>query len=92
MAAPQQLMLQLPPRTKRTLCDVVREIMLIHEWVTPYFVQQEVERKTGEWHSDSTITARIRDLRKPRYGYVIEHRDAKPGRSIQEYKIVGKKQ
>ena len=89
-----QLSLDLePPRARRPrLIDAVKDVLLIHEWVTPYFVQREIERKTGEFYCDSTMSARIRDLRKARYGGYIVERRRKEGTDSFEYRITGKKQ
>jgi hypothetical protein len=37
-------------------------------WLTAYEVQRLVHERTGTLYSESTITARIRDLRKPKCG------------------------
>ena len=87
-----QLLLALdPPKLNpKSLCAVVKEIMLLNEWVTPYEVQREIERKTGERHADSTVTARMRDLRKLKFGgYIIERR-RRENTDSQEYKITGR--
>ena len=74
-----------------TLTGHVREILLTHEWLTPYELQKLVQQKTGEWHSDSAITARLRDLRKVEYGsHVIEKRRREGSKSY-EYRLAGVK-
>lgn len=87
-----QFLLQFDPPNlnPKSLCAVVKEIMLLNEWCTLYFLQAEVQRKTGERHSDSTVSARVRDLRKLKYGgYVIERRP-KENSDSWEYKITGR--
>ena len=37
-------------------------------WLTSVQLQKVIKAKTGKLYSESTITARIRDLRKPEYG------------------------
>lgn len=57
------------------LVGYVYEVLRSRQWVTPSEIQKEIYRRTGEFHSDSSITARIRDSRKAAYGsHVIEKR------------------
>jgi hypothetical protein len=84
-----QLQLQLEQSVPKplTLTGVVREILLTHEWLSPYQLQSLVEARTGEWHSDSALTARLRELRRPEYGgYNIEKRKRENSRSY-EYRL-----
>lgn len=77
-----QLPIPAPPAPTLTLCGMVYDIMRDGEWRTPYEVQRMVERLTGQWHSDSSICARLRDLRKPAYGsHTIEKRPVEGQRS-----------
>ena len=56
-------------------------------WFTSPELQHYVKHVTGRLYSDSTITARIRDLRKPQYGgHVIDARKRKSSRSY-EYRL-----
>ena len=65
-----QLELSLLPANPQalSLVGMVREALLVHEWLTPYEIQQWVQRRYGQWHSDAATTARLRDLRKAAYG------------------------
>lgn len=85
-----QLQLNLAPATHKplNLVGMVYSIMLEREWVTPAEIQKEIFRRTGEFHSDSSITARIRDARKDCYGgHVIEKRQRENSKAY-EYKLV----
>jgi hypothetical protein len=87
-----QLELQLlPPQAKAiTLNGMVLEILKIAEWWTPAEIQRVLLRQ-NEMHSDSSITARLRDLRKDAYGaWVIEKRKRENSRAW-EYSLKGKK-
>jgi len=66
--------------SKPTLVDVVRGILVDGEWWAPYTVQEVVNEVTGQFISESSVGARIRDLRKPRYG----------SHTIEKKKVVGK--
>lgn len=82
-----QLQLQLEPNKQMTMTDAVRAIMLQSEWVTPYQLQRAIEQMTGTWHSDSAVTARLRELRRPEFGgYLIERRKRENARSF-EYRL-----
>lgn len=66
----------------------VFEVMRCGKWKT----LQEVREETGE-HFDSAISARIRDLRKPKFGgYRVEAR-RRPGASLGlwEYRLAVKR-
>ncbi len=62
--------------------------MMESEWITPWEIQNTIHRLTGEIHSDSSITARMRDLRKPEYGgYLVERRKREGTKSF-EYRMM----
>lgn len=85
-----QLDLNLEAATHKplNLVGMVYAIMLEREWVTPAELQKEIFCKTGEFHSDSSLTARIRDARKDCYGgHVIEKRQRVNSKAY-EYKLV----
>ena len=77
-----------PPQPTLNLTGIVREIMLVRGWLTPYQIQHEVEARTGEWHSDASISARMRELRRPQYGcYTVERRPREGSRAY-EYRLI----
>lgn len=84
-----QLELCLDARKPSSLVGIVRQVMAEHEWLTLYQMQKLVERKCGEWHSDATISARVRDLRKERYGGYMVQRRKKEGTGSFEYRLMG---
>jgi hypothetical protein len=91
---PLQLELLPPPKASvLNLNGLVRSVLLSDgEWLTPSQIQRGILNRTGEMHSDSSITARIRDLRKPEYGgHVIEKR-IREGSRAYEYRLAGVKQ
>jgi DNA-binding PadR family transcriptional regulator len=61
-----------------------------HAWHTPYTLRQRIEELTGRWVSDSTITARLRDLRKLRYGAHQIITERLPHSHTCRYRLVGK--
>ena len=70
-----------------TLVDMVRTILTRGAWVTPWEICDEIYRTRGIRVSDSTSSARIRDLRKAEYG---GHRIAirrRQGTKSYEYKM-----
>ena len=81
-----QLELHLEPQKGLTLTEAVRRVMQEADWITPYQVQRAVEQLTGTWHSDSSVTARIRELRAE-FGYEVERRKMDGARSFQ-YRLV----
>ena len=85
-----QLELQLlsPVPKALNLNGLVLSLLKQHEWITPIEIHHLLLRDHAEMHSDSTITARLRDLRKPVYGgYVIEKR-LRIGSRAYEYRLV----
>lgn len=70
-----------------TGCFVVRMAMKGGHWVTPYELQRTIQDKFGHRMSDASVTARLRDLRKTRYGgYQIDRRPREGTRSF-EYRL-----
>ena len=77
-----------PPFPVLNLTGMVLRLMEDGAWWAPYQLQHAIEVKTGEWHSDASITARIRDGRKAPYGgHSIEKR-IKEGSRAYEYRLV----
>ena len=81
-----QLELHLEQDKQLTLTEAVRKVMMEAEWISPYQVQRAVEQLTGTWHSDSSVTARMRELRG-QFGYEVERRKVEGARSFQ-YRLV----
>jgi hypothetical protein len=71
---------------KATTMQVVREA-LAREWRTPAELQKIVLRKQSVMVSDAAITARIRDLRKAKYGGMEVLCRPRAGRHSFEYKL-----
>ena len=99
MAAPQQLMLQLPPRGKHVplrvlVLEVMQDAQGEGRWLAPFEVQHIVNARWGCFHSESTISARMRGVRgkKNGPGFVVERRSREGKPHIQEYLITGWKQ
>ena len=70
-----------------SLVDVVREILLRNDWITPYRLQAEVEARTGQWHSDASISARLRELRREEYGHHVIIKRKREGTRSYEYRL-----
>ena len=87
MSVQLQLPIAKPPEQGFSLNGMVRDTLLRHDWLSPYEIQRFIEAQTGVWHSDSAITARLRDLRKAQYGaHVIIKRKREGSRSY-EYRL-----
>jgi hypothetical protein len=77
MTAPMQLELRLEQKAPHvdTLNGIVLRLLQDGGWWTPWGLCNWIASNTGYLISDSSATARIRDLRKPQYGsHVIEKR------------------
>jgi hypothetical protein len=82
-----QLPMPLPRAPGLNLTGLVMSLMADGAWWTPYQLQRAIEALYGEWHSDASITARIRDGRKQAYGgHVIEKR-MRVGTKSYEYRM-----
>lgn len=57
-------------------------------WVTPQEIIREILLETGEMFSDSCISARIRDLRKPEFGGFTVNSRPRKGSRAWEYQLV----
>ncbi len=59
----------------KTLNGMVLRLLRDHQWWTPYDLCDQILAKYAILVSDSSITARLRDLRHPEYGFhLIEKR------------------
>ena len=73
--------------TTGTLNSRVFDLLAAGRWYTPWELCREIQLRYLTMTSDSSITARLRDLRKPRYGsHVIEKRIREGSRSY-EYRL-----
>ena len=69
--------------------DMVRTLLSRGKWMTPWEIQEEVWRTRNIRMSESSITARTRDLRKDQYGaheVLIRRRS---GSKAYEYRLKG---
>lgn len=77
-------------RPKRGTLTVIRDWMLSHgEYKTPFEIAEYL-RSIGyiDGVSDSAITARLRDLRKPKFGsYVVSHLPVREGSQAKKYRV-----
>jgi hypothetical protein len=75
--------LNLAPLSIKTLNGMVLHVLRLGGWWTPWQIQPNVRCMV----SDSSITARLRDLRKPQYGaHKIEKRKREGSRAF-EYRL-----
>ena len=57
------------------------------EWLTPYELQRSILDRYGHRMSDASVTARMRDLRKTKFGgYTVDRRPREGTRSF-EYRL-----
>ena len=84
-----QMELQLLPSQPNALnlVGIVRQILLERDWITPYALQAEVEARTGTWHSDASLSARLRELRREEYGHHVIARRKREGTRSYEYRL-----
>jgi hypothetical protein len=88
MAAGPQLELRLEKVRPVNLTFLVGHILSTGKWMMPHEIQRVLKDSYGEMHSDSSITARLRDLRKAKFGaYTIEKRK-REGSNAYEYRLV----
>ena len=69
---------------KLTLLDKVKAVLSTDKWLASWQVQQAVAERFGTFASDSSITARLRELRQ--VGVQVESRRVK-GKSFSEYRL-----
>lgn len=67
----------------------VYDIMRDGQWRTIAEIAVRVMRSTGHWPSEASISARLRDLRKQRYGChnVERRRRGEPTEGLYEYRL-----
>jgi hypothetical protein len=76
------------PKDSPKIREVVRQVLSRGHFYTTYEVSGFIEITIGRRLSESAVSARIRDLRKPQFGgyNVISH--PRPGCSAWEYQIL----
>lgn len=75
MATQLPLPIGRPKQPILNLTGMVYNILADGGWWTPAEIVRTLHQRHGEWHSDSSITARLRDLRKERFGgHTVEKR------------------
>jgi hypothetical protein len=91
-AAQTSLRFEVAEPSIRTLNDMVRALLSNGDWWTPWEICEAIYRSRGIRVSDSSCTARLRDLRKPEFGgHVIELRRRAKSKAY-EYHLSGTKQ
>jgi hypothetical protein len=80
------------PKDSANIREVIRELLSRGYAYSTYEVSGFLEITIGRRISESAVSARIRDLRKPQFGgyNVISH--PRPGCSAWEYQILGQKE
>jgi hypothetical protein len=76
--------------TANTLNAWVLAILNAGRWWMPHELCQEIRRRHSIIVSDSSATARLRDLRKPRYGAHVIEKQRRANSSAYEYRLVSK--
>lgn len=71
-----------------TLNALVLSIMLDGIWRMPWELCNAIKRQTGTLISDSSSSARLRDLRKPKYGGHVVEKRIRYGSRAYEYRLV----
>lgn len=72
----------------KTTLEMVREILSEGVPMTPSEVQHVLHARYNLWVSDSALTARMRDLRKERFGSYDIRTVAIPGKRHCRYQMV----
>ena len=68
--------------------DDVRSIMFQSGWVTLKEISERVKERTGKDTPEASVSARLRDLRKPKFGgYIVSRRARQGHRALYEYRI-----
>lgn len=74
-------------KTKLTDVEMIFEVMKGGEWFVAHAIRQAIGFRFNEWVSTDTINARIRDLRKAKYGGFPVPKRRLPGKSHYEYSL-----
>lgn len=65
----------------------VYDCMINGDWWTLWELQEAINTSFGEFYSENTLSARIRDLRKPEHGNHKVERRSRCGRTY-EYRLL----
>jgi hypothetical protein len=76
--------------TTGTLNSWVLSLLAAGRWYAPWELCREIQLRYLTMTSDSSITARLRDLRKPRYGAHVIEKQRRANSSAYEYRLVSK--
>ena len=76
--------------TTGTLNSWVLALLAAGRWYAPWELCREIQLRYLTMTSDSSITARLRDLRKPRYGAHVIEKQRRANSSAYEYRLVSK--
>ena len=76
--------------TTGTLNAWVLALLAAGRWYAPWELCREIQLRYLTMTSDSSITARLRDLRKPRYGAHVIEKQRRANSSAYEYRLVSK--
>jgi len=71
----------------KTHISIIRSLMLGGRWYTLPGLQVAIRKKYGEYVMVTTISARIRDLRKSRYGAYEIERQRMPNSKLFRYRL-----
>ena len=72
----------------QTQLDTVREIVADGQWRTIDTIAALVESKTGHRATPQSVSARLRDLRKPHFGgYRVDRRRVSGSNGLFEYRV-----
>ena len=74
--------------TKTTHIQAVYNVLSDGTWWSPFSVQNAVAHKTGNYYSESSTGARIRDLRKLEYGAYTIEKKKETGKRYYLYRMV----
>jgi hypothetical protein len=74
--------------TTGTLNAMVFDILNGAQWWMPWELCAEIKKRHNVMVSDSSITARIRDLRKERFGSHVIERRKRQDSTAYEYRLV----
>lgn len=79
------ILFELADASVKSQVDMVRT--LLTTWRAPWEIQEEIWRSCGVRVSESGISARIRDCRKPQYGGHVVLIRKRAGTKFYEYKL-----
>ncbi len=68
--------------------SIIRSLMLGGRWYTIPGLQVAIQKKTDQHVMETTISARLRDLRKSKYGRYEIERERLPNSKLNRYRLV----